>query len=106
MGTISYNETFLNQALLDHINDVTFEARELEMTTIETIILLILWILVQVIGNALLFGLIIYEHQGNDPLKRRIIDQVSFCLVKRFLFYLVNLFMCFRCIQQIMVSYW
>ena len=78
MGTTSDNETFLNQALLDHINDVTFEARELEMTTIETLILLILWILVQVIGNALLFGLIIYERQGNDPLKRRIIDQVSF----------------------------
>ena len=82
MSTTLENETLLNQELFDHINDVTFEARELEMTTIETIILLILWILVQVIGNALLFGLIIYERQGNDPLKRRIIDQVSFYLAK------------------------
>ena len=82
MGKTSDNKTLLNQALLDHINNVTFEARELEMTTIETLILLILWILVQVIGNALLSGLIIYEHQGNDPLKRRIIDQVSFYLAK------------------------
>ena len=78
MGTMSENETLFNQALIEDTNNVTFEARELDMTTIETIILLILWILVQVIGNALLFGLIIYERQGNDPLKRRIIDQVGF----------------------------
>ena len=81
MGTISNNETVFNQVLFEHINNVTFEARELEMTTIETLIILILWILVQFIGNALLFGLIIYERQGNDPLKRRIIDQVSSFLV-------------------------
>ena len=83
MSAISEPETFFNQTLLQEpINDVTFEARELKMTLIETLNILILWILVQVIGNALLFGLIIYEHQGNDPLKRRIIDQVSFCLAK------------------------
>ena len=87
MGTISVTKTLLNETLSEHIKDVTFEARDLEMTTIETLILLILWILVQVIGNALLFGLIIYERQGNDPLKRRIIDQVSLSLLNSISFY-------------------
>ena len=35
------------------------------------------WILFQTVGNILLVGLIQFDREGGDPLKRRITDQVS-----------------------------
>ena len=60
-------------------HNISFEAGELELNTIQWVIILIFWILLQTLGNGLLVGMIVYERVGNgDPLKRRIIDQVCF----------------------------
>ena len=44
----------------------------------EITIVVIIWFVIQVFGNGMLLGLIQYDRFGNDPLKRRIIDQVRF----------------------------
>ena len=66
-------------------HNISFEAGELELNTIQWVIILIFWILLQTLGNGLLVGMIVYERVGNgDPLKRRIIDQV--CLNYEYFF--------------------
>ena len=71
----------------ERLHNISFEAGELELTTIQWVIILIFWILLQTIGNGLLVGMIVYERVGNgDPLKRRIIDQVRL----NFEFFLYN----------------
>ena len=49
-----------------------------ELNEIEVGIILVIWFSVQFFGNGLLIGLIQFDRFGEDPLKRRIIDQVSF----------------------------
>ena len=44
----------------------------------EITIVVIIWFVIQVFGNGMLLGLIQYDKYGNDPLKRRINDQVRF----------------------------
>ena len=44
----------------------------------EITIVVIIWFVIQVFGNGMLLGLIQYDRFGNDPLKRRINDQVRF----------------------------
>ena len=46
------------------------------LTIPEKIVMAFLWIVIEVFGNGLLFGLIQFDRLGGDPLKRRIIDQV------------------------------
>ena len=59
-------------------SQLKFEARENDLDMVETTIILIITILLQTFGNAMLVGMISYEMNGNgDPLKRRIIDQVG-----------------------------
>ena len=54
-----------------------FTTLDTSLTTPEKIVIVVLWILVEVFGNGLLFGLIQFDRFGGDPLKRRIVDQVS-----------------------------
>ena len=49
-----------------------------DLNEIEVGIILVIWLTVQFFGNGLLIGLIQFDRFGEDPLKRRIIDQVSF----------------------------
>ena len=49
-----------------------------DLNEIEVGIILVIWFSVQFLGNGLLIGLIQFDRFGEDPLKRRIIDQVSF----------------------------
>ena len=49
--------------------NITFESHEKAIFTIE-------WVLIQFVGNPLLWGMIQFDRFGSDPLKRRIIDQV------------------------------
>ena len=76
-----------NTVIIDeNHHNISFEAGELELNTIQWVIILIFWILLQTLGNGLLVGMIVYERVGNgDPLKRRIIDQV--CLHIESIFY-------------------
>ena len=57
--------------------EVEIEAREVDLNDVEFAIILIIWLIVEVFGNGMLIGIIVYEKEGNgDPLKRRITDQV------------------------------
>ena len=48
-----------------------------ELTNAETAVIVIIWFSIQFFGNGLLIGLIQFDRFGEDPLKRRINDQVS-----------------------------
>ena len=43
---------------------------------LQSIAIVLIWLLIEILGNALLIGLIQFERLGGDPLKRRITDQV------------------------------
>ena len=56
--------------------EVHFTIEELEVGIQEKVIIVLLWLLTETIGNGLLFGLIRFDIFAGDPLKRRITDQV------------------------------
>ena len=56
---------------------VSFAIEENEASTTEKVMLGIIWILLEIVGNGLIFGLIQFDRLGGDPLKRRITDQVQ-----------------------------
>ena len=43
---------------------------------IEITMILLIWILVQIPGNFMLYLLIQFDRLGGDPMKRRLVDQV------------------------------
>jgi len=47
------------------------------MSFLEKAIIMIFWFLTEVVGSILLIGLIQFERLGGDPLKGRIVDQIS-----------------------------
>ena len=49
-----------------------------ELESEEITVVIVVWSVIQFFGNGMLVGLIQYDKFGNDPLKRRINDQVSF----------------------------
>ena len=51
------------------ISNITFENQEKVIFAIE-------WVLIQFVGNPLLWGMIQFDRYGSDPMKRRIMDQV------------------------------
>ena len=55
---------------------VSFLTENLTYDTIEMIFIVLIWLLVQIPGNIMLFGIIQFDRHGGDPLKRRIHDQV------------------------------
>ena len=63
---------------MDNFTHSEFTTLDTSLTTPEKIVIVILWILVEVFGNGLLFGLIQFDRFGGDPLKQRIVDQVSY----------------------------
>ena len=54
-----------------------FVSEDLSLTIYQKVIVVIVWFSVMILGNSMLYGLIQFEKYGGDPLKRRIIDQVS-----------------------------
>ena len=56
---------------------ISLESTELEKSSnIEKVICILVWLIIQTLGNFLILGIIQYERFGGDPLKRRITDQV------------------------------
>ena len=53
-----------------------FVAEDLTFNTYEKIFIVLIWLIIQIPGNIMLLGLIQFDRYGNDPLKRRIHDQV------------------------------
>ena len=54
-----------------------FVSEDLSLKIYQKIIGVIVWFSIMILGNSMLYGLIQFEKYGGDPLKRRIIDQVS-----------------------------
>ena len=44
--------------------------------SIEITVIILIWILVQIPGNFMLYLLIQFDRLGGDPMKRRLVDQV------------------------------
>ena len=72
-GTLSYN---VENEIIGCL-PIEFEVMQVDLNIKERIGILMIWILIQFLGNGLLLGLIQYDRLGGDPLKRRISDQVS-----------------------------
>ena len=62
-------------------SDITIEDSFLSIP--EKLTMAFLWIVIELFGNGLLFGLIQFDRLGGDPLKRRIIDQVIYIFEKQ-----------------------
>ena len=58
------------------LNSTKFELPEKSLGNLQSIAIILIWLLIELLGNALLIGLIQFERLGGDPLKRRITDQV------------------------------
>ena len=50
---------------------------DIHFQTHEKIIYATEWIVIQIVGNSLLWGMIQFDRFGSDPMKRRIVDQVQ-----------------------------
>ena len=57
--------------------DMRFEVIN-ELNQEETVVIILIWFVIQFFGNGMLIGLIQYDKFGNDPLKRLANDRVSF----------------------------
>ena len=63
--------------------DMKFEVIN-ELNQEETVVILLIWFVIQFFGNGMLIGLIQYDKFGNDPLKRLGNDRVSISKVNFF----------------------
>ena len=53
-----------------NFSEYSFSAENLTYDTIENIFIVLIWLLVQIPGNIMLFGIIQFDRHGGDPLKR------------------------------------
>ena len=56
---------------------IKFMAITNEYETWQTVVIAVVWIVLETIGNGLLLALIHFYKNGGDPLKWRIVDHVS-----------------------------
>ena len=54
-----------------------FTVQEIELDVAEKVLIVLMWLLVETVGNGMLFGLINFDFWAGDPLKRCISDQVG-----------------------------
>ena len=57
--------------------ETELEYLNIDLNVLQKVVLVTIWIIIQVPGNLMLFGLIHFDKFGGDPLKRRMIDQVD-----------------------------
>ena len=57
--------------------ETELEYLNIDLNVLQKVVLVTIWIVIQVPGNLMLFGLIHFDKFGGDPLKRRMIDQVK-----------------------------
>ena len=73
----AYYEIETSVMNFNYTKDTKFEVIN-ELESEEITVVIVVWSVIQFFGNGMLVGLIQYDKFGNDPLKRRINDQVSF----------------------------
>ena len=61
--------------------ETELEYLNIDLNVLQKVVLVTIWIVIQVPGNLMLFGLIHFDKFGGDPLKRRMIDQVKQSLI-------------------------
>ena len=66
-----------DQAFMEDSEEVEFIVEENELGVAEKVLILLIWLLIETIGNGMLFGIIHFDIWAGDPLKRRISDQVG-----------------------------
>ena len=59
-----------------NITQYEFLTEDLSFNAFEKLGILVMWLVIQIPGNIMLFGIIQFDRIGGDPLKRRIQDQV------------------------------
>ena len=57
--------------------ETELEYLNIDLNVLQKVVLVTIWIVIQVSGNLMFFGLIHFDKFGGDPLKRRMIDQVK-----------------------------
>ena len=57
--------------------ETELEYLNIDLNVLQKVVLVTIWMVIQVPGNLMLFGLIHFDKFGGDPLKRRMIDQVK-----------------------------
>ena len=66
-----------DQAFMEDSEEVEFIVEENELGVAEKVLILLIWLLIETIGNGMHFGIIHFDIWAGDPLKRRISDQVG-----------------------------
>ena len=61
----------------DDFEEVMFTVQEIELEVAVKVLIVLMWLLIETVGNGMLFGLIHFDLWAGDPLKRRISDQVG-----------------------------
>ena len=61
-----------------NITKYEFSTEDLSFNAFEKLGIVVMWLVIQIPGNIMLFGIIQFDRIGGDPLKRRIQDQVRF----------------------------
>ena len=59
-----------------NITQYEFSTEALSFNAFEKLGIVVMWLVIQIPGNIMLFGIIQFDRIGGDPLKRRIQDQV------------------------------
>ena len=59
-----------------NITQYEFSTEDLSFNAFEKLGIVVMWLVIQIPGNIMLFGIIQFDRIGGDPLKRRIQDQV------------------------------
>ena len=61
-----------------NVTKYEFSTEDLAFNTVEKVVIVVLWLVIQIPGNIMLMGIIQFDRLGADPLKRGIQDQVRF----------------------------
>ena len=64
-------------ATMSNSTETELEYLNIDLNVLQKVVLVTIWMVIQVPGNLMLFGLIHFDKFGGDPLKRRMIDQVK-----------------------------
>ena len=68
-------------ATMSNSTETELEYLNIDLNVLQKVVLVTIWMVIQVPGNLMLFGLIHFDKFGGDPLKRRMIDQVKQSLI-------------------------
>ena len=60
-----------------NITKYEFSTEDLSFNAFEKVGIAVMWLVIQIPGNIMLYGIIQFDRIGGDPLKRRIQDQVK-----------------------------